>query len=101
MVFFSAKRPGVPGGWQLYAIGVDGKGLKQITSGPGNRISPAELPDGRIVFVSDHADTWVQCQGKKAGLILRKPGHRLGPVAARVATPRFRPAWIPHPGRRP
>jgi hypothetical protein len=68
-VFFSARRPGVEGGWHIYEIGVDGQGLRQITRGPGRDISPALLPDGRIAFVSDRADTWVQCQGQKASLL--------------------------------
>lgn len=68
-VFFSARRPGVQGGWHIYQIGVDGSGLRQITSGDCSDISPVELPDGRVMFVSDRADTWVQCQAQKAGLL--------------------------------
>jgi len=68
-IFFSAMRKGVAGGWQVYEIGVDGRGLKQITRGESRNISPLLLPSGRIMFVSDRANTYVQCQGQKAGLL--------------------------------
>ena len=68
-IFFSARRTGVEGGWHVYEIGVDGKNLRQVTSGPCQDISPLPLPDGRVVFVSDRAGTWVQCQAKTAPLL--------------------------------
>lgn len=68
-IFFSAHK-GKHGNWQLYKINVDGTGLTQLTNDPGSSfISPCELPDGRIVYVSTQANTWVQCQGRKAGLL--------------------------------
>jgi hypothetical protein len=39
----------VGGGGHVQAVGIDGKGYRVITSGQ----SPAELPDGRIVFFDD------------------------------------------------
>jgi len=68
-IFFSARRNGVDGGWHLYEIGVDGANLKQITAGNYQDISPLPLPDGRLVFVSDRAATWVQCQAQTAPLL--------------------------------
>ena len=68
-IFFSARRNGVEGGWHLYEIGVDGANLRQITKGNCQDISPLPLPDGRIVFVSDRAATWVQCQAQTAPLL--------------------------------
>ena len=68
-VFFSAKRPGVEGGWHIYEIGVDGKNLRQITDGPADDISPVLLPSGELIFVSTRANTWVQCQGYQASLL--------------------------------
>lgn len=66
-IFFSARRKGVPGGWHIYEVGVDGDGLKQITKGDRNDISPLLLPDGRVMYISTQADTWVQCQGQRSG----------------------------------
>ncbi len=36
----------------LYEIGADGTGLRQVTSGGGNDFDPLYLPDGRILFTS-------------------------------------------------
>jgi hypothetical protein len=48
-----------PGAWRLYTIGVDGSGLRQVTSRdpgaltfPSDDTDPAWLPDGRVVFSS-------------------------------------------------
>ena len=68
-VFFSAMRKGVPGGWHIYEVGTDGKGIKQITKGNCRDISPLLLPSDRIMFISERANTWVQCQSQKAGLL--------------------------------
>ncbi|MDP6633860.1 MAG: hypothetical protein QGG42_03100 [Phycisphaerae bacterium] len=62
-IYFSAKDSS---GGHIYAIGADGKGLRQLTTGPHDNISPTELPDGRIMFVSTRVGTWVQCQGRKS-----------------------------------
>jgi len=85
-VFFSAIRKGVVGGWHIYEIGVDGKGLKQITKGPCRDISPLLLPSGRMMFVSDRANTWVQCQGQKAGLLYtcKRDGGEIKCVSANI-----------------
>ncbi len=85
-IFFSARRKGVPGGWHLYEIGVDGQGLKPITAGDCSDISPAPLPDGRLIFVSTRARTWVQCQGQPAGLLYtcRRDGGDVRRVSANI-----------------
>ena len=38
--------------WHVWEIGVDGTGLRQLTSGPYHDVQPTYLPDGRIVFSS-------------------------------------------------
>ena len=68
-VFFSACRKGIAGGWHIYEIGINGQNLKQITQGDSNDISPAELPDGRLIFISTRAKTFVVCQEHEAGLL--------------------------------
>jgi hypothetical protein len=42
-------------GFHVCEIGVDGTGMRQITSGNCNDVDPCYLPDGRIVFVSDRS----------------------------------------------
>lgn len=38
--------------YHVYAVGSDGKNLRQVTRGPFHDYDPVELPDGRIVFSS-------------------------------------------------
>ena len=38
--------------YHLYSIGMDGSGLKQLTSGKWHDLDPCELPDGSLVFSS-------------------------------------------------
>ena len=68
-LFFSARRHGVSGGWHIYAIGVDGRNLAQITDGDGNDIAPVELPSGQILFVSNRAGNMNVCQANRAGAL--------------------------------
>lgn len=45
----------------LYEIGVDGRGLRQLTSGEWSDLDPTYLPDGQVVFVSERCGTSLQC----------------------------------------
>ena len=47
--------------YQVYEIGVDGSGLRQLTTGPSENTEPCYLPDGRICFTSSRCDRFVQC----------------------------------------
>ena len=48
--------------FNLYEIGVDGKGLRQVTSAPGySDLDPIYLPDGGYMFLTDRANTFVRC----------------------------------------
>jgi HEAT repeat protein len=51
-ILFSMRRDGEDW-YNLYEIGADGRGLRQLTDGPFNDVSGVYLPDGQIVFVSD------------------------------------------------
>ena len=82
-IFFSAKDDdGIHGGWDIYEIGIDGTGLKQITYGNrelgmgseeslfhDSNISPVELPNGELMFVSTRAGTYVNCQSEPSGFL--------------------------------
>ncbi len=59
-ILFSYRKAGAPH-FHLYEIGVDGKGLRQLTDGIYDDIEPCYLPDGGIVFVSGRAKRWVNC----------------------------------------
>ena len=59
-IFFS-MRQGEADNWHLYEIGVDGRGFRQITTGPFHDFSPAELPDGDLVFASSRLKSFNIC----------------------------------------
>jgi hypothetical protein len=60
-----AWMPMVPKGensFHIYEIGVDGKGLRQITTGRYHDVDPVYLPSGAICFASTRSETYSMCQ---------------------------------------
>ena len=51
--------------YHIYEVGVDGGGLRQLTSGPKNDCEPFYLPDGQIGFTSDRSEHFVMCGGDR------------------------------------
>jgi len=47
--------------YQVFKIGIDGKGLKQLTTGKFNNLDPCWLPDGEIGFISDRKPAYAYC----------------------------------------
>ncbi len=47
--------------YQIFRINSDGTGLRQLTDGPCNNLSPRWLPDGGIVFTSDRRAAFAYC----------------------------------------
>jgi len=45
----------------LFEIGVDGQGLRQLTSGEWSDLDPTYAPNGDIIFVSERCGTSLQC----------------------------------------
>jgi hypothetical protein len=80
IIFAGKKGPN----WHIYEIGVDGKNLRQITSGEHNNISPVLLPSGEIMFVSTRMNTRVMCQTQPAGkmFVMDRDGGRVRSVSA-------------------
>ncbi|MCY2928493.1 MAG: hypothetical protein NTV86_03190 [Planctomycetota bacterium] len=48
--------------FHIYEINIDGTGLRPLTAGPFHDVSPAYLPDGRIVFNSTRVESFSVCQ---------------------------------------
>ena len=48
--------------FHIWEIGIDGKGLRQITTGPYHDFNPVYYPDGRIVFCSSRSESYSLCQ---------------------------------------
>src|SRR5690606_37915081 len=69
-VLFSYRRGGEPQ-FNLYELGVDGGGLRQITQGPWDDIEPTYLPDGGIAFCSSRCKRWVNCWLTQVAVLYR------------------------------
>ena len=67
-ILFSWRKRGSPF-YQLYTIGVDGAGLKQLTSGDYFNFDGAWLPDGRIVFLSTRISQAAYCWFTPVGIL--------------------------------
>lgn len=61
--------------YHIYEIGVDGKGLRPLTSAPGVAdIDPLYLPDGAIVFTSTREPKYCMCNRHIMGNLFRMEG---------------------------
>ncbi len=80
-IFFSGKKGEH---WHVYEIGIDGKNLRQITSGDHDNISPVLLPGGDIMFVSTRMKTRVMCQTQPSGrlFVAKRDGSNVRLVSA-------------------
>ncbi len=47
--------------FHLYAVNLDGTGLRQLTRGDYDDIDPIYLPDGHILFTTTRGNTYVRC----------------------------------------
>ena len=59
-VLFSYRKAGSHH-YNLYEVGLDGRGLRQLTDGPWDDVEPAYLPDGGIVFASSRCKRYIGC----------------------------------------
>ena len=77
-LFFSYRRKAEQH-WHIWRVNADGSGLKQLTDGPFYDISPCQMPDGDLVFVSTRRFGYTLCQpGPASNLHVMAPdGSRL------------------------
>ena len=47
--------------YHLFKVGVDGRGLTQLTDGPWDDFDPCCLPGGRVAFVSERRGGYLRC----------------------------------------
>ncbi len=82
-ILFSYRKGGTAN-YHLYEIGVDGKGLKQITSGAFDDIEPTYMPNGDIVFVSSRCKRWVNCWLTQVAILYRAnaDGSDIRPISS-------------------
>ena len=84
-ICFSWRKAGTEQ-FHLYEIGVDGRGLKQLTGGIHNDIEPTYLPDGGIMFISSRAKRWVNCWLTQVAVLYRcdANGKNIRQISANV-----------------
>ena len=75
-ILFSYRRQGGHH-YNLYEIGTDGTGLRQITTGPWDDVEPTYLPDGDIIFCSTRCKRYIGCWLAQTATLHRcDPGGR-------------------------
>ncbi len=47
--------------YHLFQVGVDGRGLRQLTDGTWNDFDPCWLPNGRVAFISERRGGYLRC----------------------------------------
>lgn len=76
-IFFSYQTEGERY-WHLWSINVDGTGLRQLTDGPFYDVSPCQLPNGDLIFVSTRRFGYTVCQPGPASNLHRLSGLSAG-----------------------
>jgi len=84
-ILFSYRKGGQPF-YHLYEIGVDGRNLRQLTSGEYNDIEPTYLPDGGIAFCSSRCNRYVNCWFTHVAVIYRcdADGRNIRPLSCNI-----------------
>ncbi len=70
-IYFSYTRQSDGKYRSIWKIGVDGTGLTRLTDGPFYDVSPCELADGTVVFVSTRSTGYTVCQPGPASNLYR------------------------------
>jgi hypothetical protein len=58
--------------FHLYEVNVDGKDLRQLTTGDYDDLDPIYLPDGHIMFVTTRCNTYVRCMPHANSYVLAR-----------------------------
>ncbi len=98
-IFFSHKSKDRPN-WQICEIGIDGSGLKRISRDEAfHEVSPLELPDGKLLFISTRRGGYTLCQpGPSSNLhVMRRDGDDVRCVSQNTLSD-FSPQLL-HDGR--
>ncbi len=66
--------------WKLFKLDLESGAVTQLTEGPWNDFDPAELPSGRLAFISERRGGFIRCFGE--GARLRVPTFVLHSMSA-------------------
>jgi len=97
-ILLSYRKGGQPF-YHLYEIDVDGRNLKQLTSGEYNDIEPTYLPDGGIAFGSTRCNRYVNCWFTHVTVIYRcdADGGKMRPLSCNIEQDNT--AWVMPDGK--
>ena len=81
-IYLSMVREG-EGFFHIYRLPADGGEPQRLTRGPFHDIDPAELPDGRLVFVSTRAGTFEEYHNppSRALFVMNADGSDIHPIS--------------------
>jgi hypothetical protein len=90
----------MPGGersFHLYEVNTDGTGFRQLTFGDYDDLDPIFLPDGRLMFTTTRAHTYVRCGPTHHSPVLARCDADGGNiyVISRNCEPDYLPALLP------
>ncbi|MDR1497537.1 MAG: hypothetical protein LBS59_03880 [Puniceicoccales bacterium] len=87
--------------FHIYEIGVDGKGLRQLTGGMFDDLDPVYLPDGKnFVFLTSRGHIYVRCMPPTNAFVMAKmpldvrPGDKSLYIISRNGEPEYTPSVL-------
>ncbi|MDR1497164.1 MAG: hypothetical protein LBS59_01940 [Puniceicoccales bacterium] len=87
--------------FHLYEIGIDGKGLRQLTGGMFDDLDPIYLPDGKnIMFITSRGHIYVRCMPPTNAYVTArmpldtKPGDKNLYIVSRNGEPEYTPSVL-------
>ena len=83
--------------FHLYEVNTDGTGLKQLTFGDYDDLDPIYLPDGKLMFTTSRANTYVRCGPTHHSPVLARcdPDGKNIYVVSRNTEPDYLPTLLP------
>jgi hypothetical protein len=96
-VLFCMKRSESPS-FRLFEVNVDGSGLTQLTQSAYDDLDPIYLPDGRIMFSTTRAHSYVRCLPISPSFVLARcdaDGQNIR-ILSRNNEPDYLPAMLPN-----
>ena len=84
--------------FQIHEVNVDGSGFKQLTKSPFDDLDPIYLADGKIMFSTTRAHTYVRCLPTSAAFVIARcdaDGKNIR-IISRNNEPDYLPSLLPN-----
>ncbi len=83
--------------FQIHEVDIDGKNMKQLTKSPYDDLDPIYLPNGKLMFSTTRANTYVRCLPTSPAFVIARcdaDGQNIR-IISRNNEPDFLPAMLP------